>query len=211
MATLPVPQPQATKASRRYLYLTAGLITAIIACMLALAWPRVRAANTAVAKATAVADVQRSKGAELYQARQRWETRTFNNYRLHIQFGPSDSPDCEKVFEVHEPVQTKTVSDTCAGRYEAELLTFLGAGGSVSGLFSYIDNEISHVGECVGYDCRCYGGRTINVAYDTDYGYPKSVEIQFVWDWPIEAENRPCTLMYFAPPRPFRASVNPIK
>jgi hypothetical protein len=211
MDTRSAPELLATKASRLLLYLGAGFITATIAYMMTLVWPWVPAANTADIKATAIADRQQSRRSELYQARMRWEDRAFDNYRLHIQFGSSDNPYCEKVFEVHEPVQTKTLSDTCAGRYDFELLKFLGVGGSVSGLFNYIDHEISYVGECGGGWCECHGARTIDVVYDTNDGYPKSVEERFEEIWPMKAPDGTCTAILPYAPRPFRVSLNPIK
>lgn len=216
MNTRSAPELPATKVNWWRAYLELEIITAIMAgVIIAFVWAYVQAANTAATKATAIADRQQSKRSELSQARERWEARTFDNYRLHIRFGSSDGPYCQKVFEVHEPGQTNIVSDTCAGRddssiaFSSQLLRFLDGGGSVSGLFSYIDYEISKVGECVG--ACCYYGRTIDVVYDTNDGYPKSVERRVEIGWPTE-ERQGCPEM--PPdllPSPFTVSVNPIE
>jgi hypothetical protein len=162
----------APTSSRRSRYLGAGLITAIIACMIiGLAWSGVKAA--------AVADRQRSKLRELEQARALWEARPFSSYRLIIQLQPRGGSVCEKEFEVDEPAQTKTLRDTCPGpdySYGNALMELLGSPRTVPGLFDYIEAEIGRVGECGTDGCACDGGRTIDAAYDTDLGYPKRIE-----------------------------------
>jgi Family of unknown function (DUF6174) len=165
-------------------------------------------------KAASVVDRQRSKLSELEQAKARWETRPFSSYRLLIQLQPHGGSACETAFEVNEPAQTKTLSDTCSALYDSYLLKSLGSRTSVPGLFDYIAAEIGRMGECGPNGCACDGGRTIDVVYDTDFGYPKRVEERLEWfekAWPTKEPAQPCSAMGPSLPSPFTVSVNPIK
>jgi hypothetical protein len=194
----------APKVNRRYLYLGAGLLTPIIACMvITLIGPAVRSA--------AVADRQRSKLSELTQARALWEARPFSRYRLILHLQPSGGSVCEKAFEADEPAQTKPLSDTCAAVYDFYLMKFLGSRRSVTGLFDYIEAEIGRLGECGANGCACDGGRTIDVVYDTALGYPKKVETRLEKDWTTRGLYLGCTVMGNSLPSPVTVTVNPIE
>jgi hypothetical protein len=188
----------APKVKRRYRYLGAGIITAII---IALAWTGV--------KAVAVADRQRSKLGELEQARARWEARPFSGYRLLIQAQPYGASTCEQAFEVDEPAQTKTLSDTCPDDSRASfLMKSLGSPRTVPDLFDYIKAEIGRVGACAVDGCACTGATTIDVVYDTDLGYPKRMEVRFYQDWTTKGLCRGIAPVGYIS-GPFTVSVDP--
>ena len=198
----------APKVNRRYLYLGAGLLIPIIACMvITLVWPAVRSA--------AVADRQRSKLGELEQARARWDARPFSSYRLVLQFHLRDGSVCDKTFEVDELAQTKPLSDTCAGVSEFgsdfSLMSFLGSRTSVAGLFDYIEAEIGRLGACGLDGCACDGARTIDTAYDADLGYPKRIVTRFEKDWSTRGVCLGSGLVVLVLPFPVTITVNPIK
>ena len=200
----------ASKVNRRYLYLGAGLIIVIAAYMvIRLVWPNFKA-DPGV-KAAAIAERQLAKLGELEQARALWQARPFSGYRLLIQLQPFGGSACEQVFEVHEPAQTNMLSDTCSGRYDSYLLKSLGSHTTVPGLFDYIKAEIGRVGECGPNGCACDGGRTIDVIYAIDLGYPKRVEERFEKDWPTKEWARACSVIGWSSPSPFTVSVNPIE
>jgi hypothetical protein len=171
--------------------------------LMTLVWPTVQAA--------AVASRQRAKLSELEQTRALWEAQPFASYRLLIQLPAYGGSVCEKAFEVHEPAQIKTLSDTCDSRDNYHVMNVLGDRTSVPGLFDYIKTEIGHVGECGPNGCACDGGRTIDVVYDTGLGYPKRVGEGLKKDWTTQSLPRGCTAMGPLLPSPFTVSVNPIE
>ena len=211
MKTRSAPELPAIKVNRWYVSLAAGLVMAIIACVVI---PLVQPA----ARDGAVAGRQRAKLAELEQARERWDARPLSRYRLVLQVHPRDGSVCENAFEVHEPAQTKLLSDTCAdinalgmGDDFSSMMHFLGSRTTIPGLFDYIEFEIGLVGRCGGNGCACDGARTIDVVYDTERGYPKRIEERFYQDWTTQRLHLGCSAMATILPSPVTVSVNPIE
>jgi hypothetical protein len=111
MNTRSAPELPAIKVNRWFLSLGAGIITAVIACVVvAQVWAYVQTAT----RATAIADRQQTKRSELSQARARWDARPLASYRLLIQLGAAEG-------EISLPRQSVLSNTTMRSRHARDL------------------------------------------------------------------------------------------
>ena len=145
-----------------------------------LAWKR--AQERAAARAT-TAQLQ-----ELEAAKARWAARPFSRYRLAVQ-ADSSLARCAQDLEVHGTEPAIVLENTCPSTLTME------------DLLASIESTIT-ARECGPNGCECDGFVAIDVVYDQQWGYPRSIRrfLQEDWTtrpWPLRDlfRSRGCTLV----------------
>ncbi len=103
-------------------------------------------------------------------AKQKWENRTFSNYRLVVS---SKLMGCIYDVEIQNEMVIKINStDTCPSESSRETIT---------DLFANIKESISQP-DCI-FECGCEGRTRIEADYDSNLGYPKSIQVSINKEW----------------------------
>lgn len=131
----------------------------------------------------------------LEQARERWERRPFDAYRLEVEQRLGTS--CRYVIEVRDERITSVPFNTCSQLIWWRDLPVLPVGA----IFALLG---SSAGRCGPAGCRCDGVVLLAAEYDPRLGYPRSARLSasrtLAWlrpdAWPDLARPRACPASY---------------